>query len=486
MFCRLIFAWTLIVGSLSSSAAAQASNPAPSPPMGWNSWDAYGLTITEQQFRDNVVVLRDKLLPYGWRYAVIDEGWFFENPQDRPKPDTLIYAIDANGRYVPVPARFPSAKGNVHVVPVDLDHPQPNLAATIEETSFRPLADWVHSQGLLFGIHIVHGIPRASVERNLPIADSSFRAQDAADKSDACPWDPTNWGVKDDAAGQAWYDALIKQYADWGVDLLKVDCIVEKPYKLSEIRQIRRAIDKTGRKMVLSLSEGPTNPSHEAEVASLSNMWRISDDFWDLWSMEEKPGQTFPQPLKGQFDRLAAWSKFDLKPGQWPDADMLPLGQLRPSPGWGKPRATRLTPDEQKTVMTLWSIAQSPLILGANLTMLDDATRRLLTNREVLRIDQDAVERGRPLPAFSSGDLRVWRAEVRSAHAGKPSIAVALFNLSDAPMTVDHSLAELGLLRKGELHATGVVNVWSGKHLETAVALKVSIPPHGCILLERR
>ena len=77
--------------------------------MGWNSWDAYGLTITEAQFRANATVLRDKLLPFGWRYAVIDEGWFFENPQDRPKPDTLRYALDAHGRYVPVPARFPSA-----------------------------------------------------------------------------------------------------------------------------------------------------------------------------------------------------------------------------------------------------------------------------------------------------------------------------------------------------------------------------------------
>ncbi len=136
--------------------------------MGWNSWDAYGLTITEAQFRANVAVLHDKLLPFGWRYAVIDEGWYFENPEDRPKPDTLHYAIDPHGRYVPVPARFPSAVGKMVVSAYA--GPQPKLAATIEETSFKPLADWVHAQGLLFGIHIVRGIPRVSVERNLPIA----------------------------------------------------------------------------------------------------------------------------------------------------------------------------------------------------------------------------------------------------------------------------------------------------------------------------
>ena len=360
---------------------------------------------------------------------------------------------------------------------------EPKLAATIEETSFKPLADWVHAQGLLFGIHIVRGIPRVSVERNAPIADSSFHAKDAADISDACPWDPTNWGVTDNAAGQAWYDALLKQYAEWGVDLLKVDCIADHPYKASEIRQIRRAIDKTGRHIVLSLSPGPTNPSHAAEVASLANMWRISDDFWDTWAAS-KPDQTFPQPLKGQFDRLATWSAFDLQPGQWPDADMLPFGELRPSPGWGQPRHTRLTPDEQKTVMTLWSIAQSPLILGANLTQLDDATLRSLTNRLVLAIDQNAVVRGRPMQGFETGDLRVWRAEVRPARSGGANeLAVGLFNLSDKPMAVDRSVGELGLLRAGESEARGVLDVWSGKETPRMQRVRMTIPPHGCVLL---
>lgn len=451
--------------------------------MGWNSWDAYGLTITEQQFRDNAAVLRDRLLPYGWRYAVIDEGWFFENPQDRDKPDTLRYAIDPHGRYVPVPARFPSAAGRPSVI--SYVGRAPKLAATIEESSFKPLAVWVHGQGLLFGIHIVRGIPRASVERNLPIADSSFRAQDAADTSDACPWDPTNWGVKDNAAGQAWYDSLMKQYAGWGVDLIKVDCIANNPYKVSEIRQIRRAIDKaiakTGRPMVLSLSPGPTNPSHAAEVASLANMWRISNDFWDVWSTSGTAD--FPQSLKGQFDRLAEWSKFDFKSGQWPDADMLPFGELRPSPGWGKPRHTRLTPDEQKTVMTLWAITQSPLILGANLTDLDDATLRLLTNREVLWTDQHPMERGKPVDAFRTGDLRVWRTVARGS-GGKPGVMVGLFNLSDAPMTVDRSTSELGLVPVDQTKMSAIVDIWANKILGPVDRVRLTLPPHGCVLLE--
>jgi hypothetical protein len=321
---------------------------ATTPPMGWNSWDSYGLTITEDQFRANVKVLVNDLKPAGYNYAVIDEGWFFFNPEGRSQPATLHYAIDANGRYVPVPARFPSvgAAPPPQTTPASDTAAAPKLAATIEATSFKPLADWVHSQGLKLGIHIVRGIPRASVERNLPIADSNFHAADAADTTDACPWDPTNWGIKDNAAGQAWYDSLLQQYAAWGVDLLKVDCIAAHPYKADEIRMIRKAIDKTGRPIVLSLSPGPTSLEDAAEVGQLAQMWRISDDFWDVWKGD--PNKAFPQSLSGQFAKTAAWAPY-AKPGNWPDADMLPLGHIGPVPGEGKERDTRLTPTEQQT-----------------------------------------------------------------------------------------------------------------------------------------
>ncbi len=126
--------------------------------MGWNSWDAYGLTITEQQFRDNVDVLSKRLKAFGWNYAVIDEGWFLKNPLERPTPDKLTYEIDANGRYIPVVARFPSAmQGGMN-------------------TGFAGLSTYVHAQGLKFGIHIVRGIPRQSVAQSLPIAGSRYKA----------------------------------------------------------------------------------------------------------------------------------------------------------------------------------------------------------------------------------------------------------------------------------------------------------------------
>jgi alpha-galactosidase len=458
------------VGTLVVAAGAQQAGVAQRPPMGWNSWDAYGLTITEPAFRANVTVQKDKLLGHGWEYSVIDEGWFFENPQERDKPDTLRYAIDPYGRYVPVPARFPSAVPAGMQAAIKSDAVAPGkLNATIQNTSFSGLAAWVHAQGLKFGIHIVRGIPRVSTERNLPIEGSAFHAQDVADETDMCPWDPTNWGVKDNAAGQAWYDSLLRQYAAWGVDFLKVDCIADRPYKESEIRMIRRAMDKAGRPMVLSLSPGPTNLSHAAEVSELSNMWRIADDHWDLWDSGGKP---FPQGTKDQFARLAAWNKY-AKPGTWPDADMLPIGELRPVPGWGDPRTSRLTPTEVQTELTLWSIARSPMILGANLTLLDDATLRMLNNPFFVAVNQTATESAQ---VVHDGDLIIWRAKLPGGR-----VAVAIFNTGETALKVDRTFASVDPQLLGPRWLA--YDVWQNLPLGKRTSIDETLAPHACTLL---
>jgi hypothetical protein len=455
---------------------APAAKVALAPPMGWNSWDSYGLTITEEQFRANVKVEANELKSFGWNYAVIDEGWFFKNPEDRPKPELLQYQIDANGRYIPVPSRFPSASTEPASPSGPLGEtagtPIYTLRATIGDTSFKPLADWVHSQGLKFGIHIVRGIPRAAVERKMPIANSIFHATDAADTTDACPWDPTNWGVKNNAAGQAWYDSLLSQYAGWGVDLIKVDCIASHPYKIDEIRMIRRAIDKTGRPIVLSLSPGPTSLDNAAEVGSLAQMWRISDDFWDVWANDN--GNGFPQSLTGQFANTAAWAQY-AKPDNWPDADMLPIGELRPSPGDGAPRSTRLTPTEQQTMLTLWAMARSPLILGANLTLLDDATYKLLTNPDLIRIDQTAT---RSSQVLHDEDIIVWTADL-PADSPDGSIALALFNTGESQVVLDSSFEAYNL----EAATYRVKDVWTGKTLNKVKSVEsLALEPHACVL----
>ena len=427
-------------------------NPlAPIPPMGWNSWDSYGLTIDEMQFKANVDVMAKRLKAAGYQYAVVDEGWYLENPQKK-KDQNFIYRIDANGRYEPALSRFVSAKGM---------------------RGFKPVSDYVHAQGLKFGIHIIRGIPKEAVAKNLPIADSSLHATDAADTTDLCPWNPDNFGVKNNPAGQAWYDSLIQQYAAWGVDYIKVDCIASHPYKGDEIRMIHRAIVKTHRPILLSLSPGPAPLEKAAELAANAQLWRISDDVWDRW--ERPVNEHFPQGVKNQFDLIASWAQH-LKPGNWPDADMLPLGTLGPTPGWGQPRKTRLTSEEQTTLMTLWAISRSPLFIGANLTELDDNTLALLTNKDLVAIHRY----GRDQKLFRDEDsLVIWTSEI-----GTEQRYIALFNLGDSPMLLDRPYNTLGVPQQ-QFH---VREVWTEKTIDsslgpTAWRVVLTIPPHGCALL---
>lgn len=437
-----------------------AQNPAPAPPLGWNSWDAYGLTIDEADYRANATVLAG-LRQFGWEYAVIDEGWYMNDPFGKDVP-AKKYVWDANGILIPSVNRFPSSANGA---------------------GFKPLADWVHARGLKFGIHILRGIPRQVVKDNLPIAGSVFHAADAADTAQTCPWDEGNYGIKDNAAGQAYYDSMLRRYASWGLDFIKVDCISDHPYRPTEIMQIAKAIRKTGRLIVLNLSPGPTAIEHAAEVGQFAQMWRISDDHWDVWSAEHQPGAgEFPFGTRDAFDRLAKWEVY-VTAGNWPDEDMLPFGWLGPHPGWGQARQSRLTPDEEKTEYTLWCVARSPLVLGANLTRLDAYTRSLITNQTLLLIDQ-ASSFSRPIEASSlpagSENVRVWRATINTPGARGYAEYFAFFNLDSKPVTVRATWKQLGI--DNAKHAAE--DAWTMDTGKASKEVTISLPAHGSTVIE--
>ncbi len=428
--------------------------------MGWNSWDAYGLTIDEAQFRDNVKVLA-RMQDVGWKYAVIDEGWYMADPF----ADNVAahkYLFDTNGLLIPVPARFPSAANGA---------------------GFKPLADWVHTQGLKFGIHIVRGIPRQIVKENRSIADGRFHAADAADLAATCPWDEGNYGVSDTPAGQAYYDSMFKLYASWGLDYIKVDCISDRPYRPTEIKQIALAIKHTGRPILLSLSPGPTALEHGAEVGEYAQMWRISDDHWDVWQAEHKPGQgEFPFGIRDAFDRLAKWQPY-VRPGNWPDEDMLPFGSLTPHPGWGDARQSRETHDEERTEMNLWAIARSPLILGCNLTKLDDFTRSLITNQTLLYMHQ-SVTYSHPVDAalLPTGieHVRVWRATIDSPGSRNYAEFFAFFNIGEEPAKIHATWKQLGL----ESSKHQAQDVWSDEAAKDSKEVNITLPAHASAVFE--
>lgn len=428
------------------SRGVSSQTLAPAPPMGWNSWDSYGLTITEPQFQANVAWFHQHLQPFGWQYVIIDEGWYLRNPASGGKP-SWQYTLNPDGQYMPAVNRFPSAA---------------------QGAGFRPLADSVHAMGLKFGIHIIRGIPREAVARNLPIAGSPYHAADAADRGDTCAWNPDNYGLKPNAAGQAYYDSIAKLYASWGVDYVKVDCI-SQPYKKDEIHMMSAALKKTGRPIVLSLSPGPTPLADAADVRTVAQMWRISNDVWDNWT-RAAGGKWSPQTVLEQFPLTAAWAPY-AGPGHWPDADMLPVGYLGPVPGWGQARSTRLTQDEQRTLLSLWSIFRSPLMIGANLTRSDAFTASLFTNPEVLAVDQHSTGNH---PVVQSAETVVWTAATEDGRGHY----LAVFNLADSPRTVNYPWQALGL-KPGKYR---VRDLWERKDLGDESGLRVDLRPHASVL----
>ena len=252
------------------------------------------------------------------------------------------------------------------------------------------------------------------------------------------------------------------------MDFLKVDCIADHPYKASEIRQIHLAIQRSGRDIVLSLSPGPTQLEHHAELAELAQMWHISNDIWDIW---DSGNRVYPIGIKNQFENAARWAPF-AKPGNWPDADMLPVGELSPFPDVGhKPRHTRLTPDEQHTQLSLWAMARSPLIIGANLTLLDEATTRLLTNTDIVKIDQTATASRQ---ALREGDFVVWTADLSGNEH-----ALALFNLSEKPISVDRSFSDFTL----PAGRYAIRNAWTGERLKASSRISATLNPHCSMVL---
>ena len=443
----VLFATAFLTSYATSQSSSDRITPlAKTPPMGWNSWDSYGTTINEEQVKANARWLADHLKSSGWEYVVVDMEWFVLNPSPSGNSAKAQFSLDEFGRYTPPVNRFPSAA---------------------QGAGFKRLADYIHSLGLKFGIHILRGIPKVAADKNLPIEGSPFRSGDAANKSETCPWNPDNYGTNAaQPAAQAYYDSIARLYAEWDVDLVKADCISSRPYKSDDIRMLSSALRKTGRPIVLSLSPGAAPLEKVPEMREYAQMWRISDDVWDLWHSTVD----YPQGLGDQFPRIAQWAQYS-EPGYWPDADMLPVGYLGPAPGWGKPRWTRLTHDEQRTLLTLWSIMRSPLMIGGNLPSSDAWTTSLLTNADVLAIDQHATS---ARAVLTTDKVVVWTANAAAADLQY----LALFNLTEQTTTLQYSWHELGF--GGSRYR--LRDLWEHRDVGTATSVSVTVPAHGVTL----
>ena len=422
---------------------------AETPPMGWNSWDCFGTTVTEAEVLANAQFLHDHLLAHGWDTVVVDIAWYDPTARAHGYTTGAPLALDAHGRQLPAANRFPSAAGGL---------------------GFAPLAAAVHQLGLRFGVHVLRGIPRLAVERDLPVLGTGWTARDAADLSSTCAWNPDNYGLDHDhPAAQAYLDSQVAQLAAWGVDLLKVDDILA-PYHDREIEGWSRAIERSGRAVVLSLSPGTgLSTARLGHLREHAQMWRICDDLWDRWP-----------DVHAQFARLARWAPHQ-RAGGWADADMLPLGHIGIRAERGEDRQSRLTLDEQRTLLTLWVMARSPLMFGGDLPTSSPATIDLLTTpavSHVLRTSTHGQEALRePLPAgpggaMPDGELIVWTARDDDA-----TRYAALFSTAETAAEVRIPLISL-LERTVDPH---VEDLWDPR-AELALDggdLVLEVPAHG-------
>jgi alpha-galactosidase len=420
------------------------------PPMGWNSYNAFGATVRESEVKENADFIADKLMNAGWEYVVVDFCWFYphhpksiqDNPPQFRLPRDSSYvpwlAMDSYGRLLPDPGKFPSAAGG---------------------KGFRPLADYVHARGLKFGIHVMRGIPRQAVWEKSPVKGmEGIDASMVADTTSTCVWLNNMYGLDMSRKGaQEYLNSLFELYAEWGVDFVKVDDILA-PYYASEIEGFRKAIDQCGRPMVFSTSLNAT-PDKADHISRFANMWRISADFWDNWKQ-----------LYEMFEYAEEWTPHR-KTGAWPDCDMLLLGRLSRRGPVGNERETNFTPEEQRTHVTLWAIAKSPLMFGGDLRVSSPATISLISNMEVISVNQEATEAHQ---LYRCDSVVVWTSKMQNG-----DINLALFNLSSSPRIVNVAFSELGV--KGKL---AVRDLWQQKDLgKFTSAYSHDVPSHGAALV---
>lgn len=448
----LPFLGILLFFGMSSCTATKSkvteSNPekqfwqfAKTPPMGWNSWDCYGPTVTEAEVKANADYMAEKLKQHGWEYIVVDIRWFVENDKAGGyNQNDPIYTMDENGRLLPAVRKFPSAA---------------------DGNGFKSLADYVHSKGLKFGIHLMRGIPVEAVKKNLPVLGSDVKAADIYSDSLQCNWLRDMYTIDTTKVGaQEYYNSIFNLYASWGVDFVKVDDL-SRPYHHGEIAMIRKAIDQCGRPMVFSTSPGATPLEQGGHVLNHANMWRICDDFWDNWDM-----------LKPQFKRCADWAPF-IGTGHWPDADMLPLGHIALRAERGNDRMTGFTKAEQYTLMNLWSIFRSPLMFGGDLPTNDDFTLSLLTNDEVLAVNQHSAGNKE---LKSENGLIVWMANIPESD----DKYVAFFNINDEGNSdISVTLSELGISG-----TYSVKDLWTKEDKSfDSDTFTVTVEPHASVLV---
>ncbi len=420
--------------------------------MGWNSYDCYGTHINAELTWKNLEAFIEKLKPYGYDYFVLDAGWYryYDLKPGEIWPtdgDERHLTMDEFGRYVPAEFYFPEGFGKI--------------------------VEYAHKHGVKFGLHLMRGIPREAVEKDLPIKGTKYFARDVATKNDTCNWNNLNYGVDMDKPGaQEYYKSVVELVASWGVDFIKYDDIVHKP---REIEAVLKAIEKSGRDIVLSISPGGDINPEFVETYKKADMIRITRDIWDL-----------DKDIQITFER---WETMQPYAGQgfWIDMDMIPFGHIRINypknihyarSTRGYERQDYFTYAQKKTFITQRAMAASPLFMGGSLISSPNFVFELITNTDMLACNQNGIT-GKLETRISdySTHVDVWKTPHRTiADEGW----IGIFNRNDYIEIIELDKEQLGLKKDTSYK---LLNIWAKKEIDDDESIFFEIAPDGVIFL---
>ncbi|UUU26871.1 alpha-galactosidase D [Streptomyces sp. DSM 40750] len=450
---RTLLVLALVTGLAAFTPAATATDttgatdavPAPAaakPYMGWTSWSMQsskypGLNpdgdysyLTERNVLRQADALAAKLKPYGYEYVNIDAGWWRDTDW-KPR-------FDEYGRQAADPARFPRG--------------------------MKAVADDLHARGLKAGIYLPVGLEKEAYgEGKVPLwnAEGCTTADIVhGDLRTTNGWDSAYKIDFSRPCAQKYIDSQARLFADWGYDFLKLDGVGPGSFKsgenydnVADVAAWQKAIAATGRPIHLELSWS-LDIGHAADWKRYSNGWRIDTDVECYCNTLV----TWENSVEDRWDDTPAWTRH-AGPGGWNDLDSLNVGNGQ---------MDGLTKAERQSYATLWAIAKSPLYTGDDLTRLDSYGLSLLTNKEVIAVNQGGTPPARPLTP--SDDQQVWAAENPDG-----SFTVALFNLGDAPASVTADWSALGFSGKARVR-----DLWNHENLGTyRDKVAQALPAHG-------
>ena len=445
---------------------------AQTPPLGWNSFDSYGINIYEEVAMKEIDAFIEKLAPHGYEYFVIDNGWF-------ASPKSEMY----KGYLMPV-----SGKDSPSVVSVDA-YGIPVPAKQYFPNGLKPMIDKLHAKGLKFGVHLMRGIPRVAVDQNLPIKGTNYTAKDIYTTFDDCTWCKFMHGVDMTKPGsQEYYNSVFKQFADWGIDFVKVDHVT---HFAAEIEGYVKAIAQCGRPIVLSLSAGGTSNISYLETYKKTNMVRTTPDIWDEQVAIDR-----------SFESMRKWQGLE-QPGFWPDLDMIPFGELcilrrTELEKKGEKKASeqetgksyhwcRFTEPQKETFITQRAIAASPIMVGGSMINMDDHSMKLLTHPEMLACVKNSVH-GKLIHV--ENDIEVWSAPIANKDRWGHQEYIykngwtAVFNRTDKVQNVELSGKFLNFMMPGNYNISDVWGKQSVKDYKKGAKLNFTIEPNGVVFFK--